>query len=117
MALITIVAGVKIVEDDENPRIYQRYFKCYKCKEWIEEDEVLWVDPVTGRQVLDCCACGSLVWLDPTPCTVSVMCERCASHCAKCGDPLIWTKENASDKHNGRCLCNMCWEYVDEFEM
>lgn len=68
------------------------------------------VDPATGRQVLSCETCGEPVWLDPTPCIVSTMCERCANHCARCGTRVEWSQDIASHEHGGRPLCEACWE-------
>jgi len=72
------------------------------------------VDPLTRRQVLSCEACGEPVWLAPSPCIVSTMCEYCVTHCAGCGVELEWVEENASELHSGRCLCDACWETVPE---
>ena len=36
---------VKTTTDTHNPRIYLKEYKCAgECKEWIAEDEVVWVD-------------------------------------------------------------------------
>lgn len=40
---------VRTIQDDLNPRIYSREFKCAECKEWIDEDEVVWIDPITKK--------------------------------------------------------------------
>ena len=40
------------------------YYKCAECGEWMDEDEVVWVDPTTGeastsekaKPYHDCCA-------------------------------------------------------------
>ena len=44
--------GIKEVYDTDNPNLYQKYFKCAECGEWVEEDETLWVNPVTGKATM-----------------------------------------------------------------
>jgi len=41
--------GVKIITDDQNPRIYRTEYRCFECGLWIDQDDVVWIDPKTGR--------------------------------------------------------------------
>lgn len=70
------------------------------------------IDPVTKRRLLVCYGCGDLVWLEPEPCIVSTMCDRCSSHCARCGVPVTMTVNNVSPDFNGRPLCTCCWDSI-----
>lgn len=69
------------------------------------------VDPQTKRRVLGCYGCGELVWLDPEPCVVSSLCERCETTCARCGKPHAWTPESVHENYNGRAICDPCFEW------
>lgn len=42
-------ANQRIISDPYNPRIFVVEWKCAGCGEWLNEDEVLWIDPETGE--------------------------------------------------------------------
>ena len=50
--------------DSENPRAFRDEYKCEECGEWMDQDEVVWVNPATGEATTgdegqpfhDCCA-------------------------------------------------------------
>jgi hypothetical protein len=44
---------IRTITDDMNPRVYQRQFKCHECKEWIDEDDSVWINPITGEATME----------------------------------------------------------------
>jgi len=36
--------NVREVWDDENQRLYQKHYRCWHCKEWIDFEDEVWID-------------------------------------------------------------------------
>jgi len=34
---------VRIVYDDENPRIYSTEYRCKGCNEWVDAEDTVWI--------------------------------------------------------------------------
>jgi hypothetical protein len=45
--------NVREITDNFNPRIYSREFKCHACGEWVEEDDTVWIDPITCKATME----------------------------------------------------------------
>jgi hypothetical protein len=39
---ITETENVRTIEDDLNPRVYHKEFRCAVCREWVAEDDTVW---------------------------------------------------------------------------
>ena len=35
--------------DDANPRVFRDEYKCAECGEWVDQENVVWVNPATGE--------------------------------------------------------------------
>lgn len=49
MMVIDERENVREIFDDLNPRIRTKEFRCYECKEWVNEEDTVWVNPQTGE--------------------------------------------------------------------
>ena len=43
----------RIIYDTENPRIYREEYRCKCCGAWINEDDVVWLNPETGELTVE----------------------------------------------------------------